>query len=142
MLVPSQIFVRLKGRVPSSLLGGISMLVGSGICMWLTWRLRKHNSWLVYITPAVVCTLLWSYCKPHDRVILWVTQFLIAHFILRTKKASVRIFCLMILVLTAWPFVYDTSFLTKGMRRISLALLVYGCWMLPKLSLFEKQDEK
>jgi hypothetical protein len=142
MLIPSQIFVRLKGRVPSALLGGVSMIVGSGICVWLTWRLRKNNSWLVIITPAVVCALLWNYCKPHDRVILWVTQFLIAHFMLRTKKTSIRIFCLMILVLTAWPFVYDTSYLTKGMRRVSLALLVYGCWMLPKLNLFETQNEK
>ena len=58
------------------------------------------------------------------------------------NKRNLIAIIFMILVLTAWPFVYDTSFLTKGMRRISLALLVYGCWMLPKLSLFEKQDEK
>ncbi|MBR6060061.1 MAG: DUF2029 domain-containing protein [Victivallales bacterium] len=140
MLIPSQVFNLLKGKVPGIALMLVSMLVGAGICAVLTWRLRKNNRWLVIITPTVVCTLLWSFCHPHDRVILWLTQFLLALTILKTQKANVRYYCFMLIFLTAWPYWDNNNILSKMIRRISLVMLVYGCWILPKLNIFEKQD--
>ena len=70
MLIPSQVFSRLVRIMPASVPGLISMGIGGGICLLLSWRLRNSRSWLTAMFPVVVCSLLWSYCKPHDRVIL------------------------------------------------------------------------
>ena len=141
MLIPSQVFNLLNGKVPGIALVAVSMIVGASICAILTWRLRKDNRWLLYIAPTIVCAVFWSYCQPHDRVILWVTQVLLALLILQTKKANVRVFCIILLLLSAWPYSYNNSILSKMLRRLALVMLVYGCWMLPKLNIVEKQDQ-
>ncbi len=138
MIIPSSVFKSLDGKIPLGILSGISMTIGAGICFYLTWRLRKHESWFVFLAPTVVCAILWNYCKPHDRVILWLLQALLAITAIQTQKNGLRIFCFLMLPLIAWPFVYDMSVCSKMMRRISLASLLYYCWMLPKLHILEK----
>ena len=143
MLIPSTVFRMLQGKVPYALLGGISMLIGSALCFILTWRLRRMTNWLIFLVPTVVCALIWNYCKPHDRVILSITQLVAALAVMRTDRKPVRIFCLVLIFLTAWPLLRDSSTLTKLIRRIPLVMLVFGCWILPKLHLFaaEKENE-
>ena len=139
MIIPSTLFQKFHGTIPSALLGFVSMSIGVAICFLLTWRLRNEKSWFIFIIPTIICAILWSYCKSHDRVILWATQLLLAMTIIRTKQKAVLVFCLLLLPLTAWPFIYSDSALTKLMRRLSLALLLYGCWILPKFSTSNKQ---
>jgi len=142
MLIPSTVFRMLRGKVPYALLGGISMAIGSALCFVLTWRLRKMKNWLIFLIPTVACALIWNYCKPHDRVILCVAQLAAALAVIRTEKKSVRIFSLVLIFLTAWPLLCDDSALTKLIRRIQLVMLVFGCWMLPKLHLFDTEKEE
>ncbi len=141
MIIPSTVFKMLRGKVPYSVLGGISMSIGGAICLILTWRLRKTPNWLLYFAPAVTCALIWNYCKPHDRTILCATQLLAALVAMQTKKKSVRVFTLILIFLTAWPLWRDESGLSKLMRRISLAMLIFGCWMMPRLHMFEAKEE-
>lgn len=136
MLIPSTVFQMLLGKVPSELLSGISILIGGTTCFILTWRLRKTSNWFVFFAPATTCTLIWTYCRPHDRVILSLIQLLAALTILQTKKKSVLVFSMILIFLTAWPLWPDRSILTKLIRRISLGMAVFGCWMLPELRFF------
>lgn len=138
MLIPSTVFQMLQGKVPSELLSGISILIGSTLCFILTWRLRKTPNWFVFFAPAATCTIIWTYCRPHDRVILSLIQLLAALAALQTKKKSVLIFSLFLILLVAWPLWEHKSLLTKLMRRISLGVAVYGCWMLPKIPFFNQ----
>ena len=141
LLIPSTVFIRLHDKVPSAVLGGISMFIGSAICLILTWRLRKTSSWLAFFAPAVICALIWNYCKPHDRVILSAIQLLAALAAIRTDKKSVRVFSLILIALVAWPLLPDEGILTKLIRRISLGMAIFGCWILPKLHLFDAEKE-
>ena len=99
------------------------------------------TSWLIFLAPTVVCALIWNYCKPHDRVILSITQLVAALAVIRTDRKPVRIFSFVLLFLTAWPLLRDESTLTKIIRRIPLVMLVFGCWILPKLHLFAAEKE-
>lgn len=141
MLIPSTVFRMLQGKVPYALVGGISMLTGGALCFILTWRMRRMTSWLIFLAPTVVCALIWNYCKPHDRVILSITQLVAALAVIRTDRKPVRIFSFVLLFLTAWPLLRDESTLTKIIRRIPLVMLVFGCWILPKLHLFAAEKE-
>lgn len=137
MLIPSQLFMKLAQTVPAQLLGLVSMAAGAGICLLLSWRVRRHSSALIALAPAVVCSVLWSYCKPHDRVVLWLAQLLLALAVLQPSPLSRRgrVLCFVLIVLTAWPLVPDESGLAKLARRVSLAGLVVGCWSLPAVRL-------
>ncbi len=141
MLIPSNVFQMLRGKVPYAVLSGISMSIGTAICFVLTWRLRKASNLLVFFAPAIICALLWNYCKPHDRVILSLMQLLTALAVIRTDKKSVRYFSAILIFLVAWPLFRDDGILAKLLRRISLAMLVYGCWMIPNIRLFDTKEE-
>jgi hypothetical protein len=141
VLIPACVFRMLHGKVPYAVLSGISMSIGTAICFVLTWRLRKASSLLVFFAPAIVCSLIWNYYKPHDRVMLSLMQLLTALAVIRTDKKSVRFYSIILLFLVPWPFFYDEGALTKLIRRISLAMLVYGCWMIPNIRLFDTKEE-
>ena len=144
MLVPSKIYVMLNGKMPFALLSGISMFLGAAICLVLTWRLRKTKNWFVFFAPAIICALIWNYCKTHDRTILCVTQFLLAIAAIQTKKKAVRYYCLILILLTACPLspYFNYNPVIKLTRRISLIMLIFGCWMIPRLNLFDSEKER
>lgn len=133
MLIPSQAFAALRDRIDPSLLGLASMAIGGTICLVLVWRLRKEESWFVRLAPVAVCAILWSYCKPHDRVILWLPQLLVAVAALRSRRPRAFALCILVCILAAWPFVQDSGPLTKLLRRVSLAAFLVFCWFLPRL---------
>lgn len=142
MLIPSQLFIRLVKIMPEALPGLISMGIGGGICLLLSWRLRKSESWLVIMFPVVVCALLWSYCKPHDRVILWLTQFVLSILVIRCRNWKVRTGCMILILLSAWPWMGNVGIIAKLMRRVSLFSLLACSWMLPKTDFFNKYFNK
>ena len=133
MLIPSLVFAALRGRIDPSLLGLASMAVGAAICFVLVWRVRREESWFVRLAPVAVCAILWNYCKPHDRVILWLPQVLLAIAALRSRRPWAFALCILLCVLAAWPFVRDAGALTKLFRRVSLAAFLVFCWFLPRL---------
>ena len=97
---------------------------------------------VLFLLPTVVCALIWNYCKTHDRVILSIAQLVAALAVIRSDRKSVRVYALVLIFLTAWPLVCDSSLLTKLIRRISLFMIILGCWMLPTLHLFDTEKEK
>ena len=141
MIIPSTVYISFRDKIPPELFSGISMSIGSAICLILTWRLRKTSCWLAFFAPTVICALIWNYCKPHDRVILSTIQILAALAAIRTDKKSVRVFSLILIFLIAWPILHNEGSLTKLIRRISLIMSIYGCWVLPKLHLFDAEKE-
>lgn len=136
MLIPSQVFAALDGHMSLQLLGHISMAIGAVICFVLVWRVRNARSWFVRLAPVAACSVLWSYCKPHDRVVLWLPLALMALSALESRKPRDIVLCLVACALAAWPFGPSTSTATKLVRRVSLAVFLAFCWLLPRRSPF------
>ena len=142
MLIPQQIFKKLANTVSRDVLDLINMSIGIGICFVLSWRLRKNKSWILLLFPAVVCSLIWTYCKPHDRVILWLSQLVMAVMVIRSRNWIIRIGCMILILLTACPYVNCVGVVTKLLRRVSLFSLLACCWFFPKTEYFSDIEEK
>ena len=143
MLIPQQVSMALSDRISGSTLNTINMLVGGGICLLLTWRMRNSKSWLLILCPAIVCSLLWTYCKPHDRVILWVLEFGLTVLFIRSRDWRVRAACIVLILLTAWPWFwgFKVGGVAKLVRRVSLLALLVCCWIAPKIKLIQDIEE-
>ena len=139
MLIPMQVCHALSDRFSGTALNMVSSIIGIGLCLILSWRLRNSKSWLLVLCPAIVCSLLWTYCKPHDRVILWVMNFALSVLFVRSRNWIVRILCMALILITACPWFwgYRIGLVVKILWRVSLLALLVCCWFFPKSKLIQ-----
>ena len=144
MLIPMQVCKMLSKGISETTLNMVSSIIGASLCLILSWRLRNNKSWLLVLCPAIVCSLLWTYCKPHDRVILWATNFALSILFVRSRSWKVRILCMALILISAWPWVWGlkVGLIVKALRRVSLLGLLIFCWFLPKIKFNQEIEEE
>lgn len=69
-LMPPSLVERLTEFAPASVWLGVSAALGLALCLWGSWRLRKHPDFAVRLLPAATISLLWMQGHFHDRVLL------------------------------------------------------------------------
>lgn len=90
----------------------LSMAMGAGLCLALSWLVRKCEDWPVRFMPAVICAALWTYMEAYDRCLFFVIQIVFARrFLLATtKRERIWMFASMVLVfLSCFETVYQCS---------------------------------
>ena len=76
--------------VSVDLLQGLNMLIGILLCAFMSWCLRKSESWLIRFVPPVFCAALWTYMNDYDRCIFFVLQIVFACRLLSAKSKNER----------------------------------------------------
>lgn len=67
-LMPQELLLFLRNSLHlwEPVLWGLPMLAGLTFCIYITWRLRKSNDWILLLTPAVLTAVSWTYVQGHS----------------------------------------------------------------------------
>jgi len=75
--------------------------IGLVLCVWLTARMRNADGWLLYATPAVMCSISWTYTTSYSFALAW---FLCVAILVRLRvDRSVRTCALVLGALVLLP---------------------------------------
>lgn len=67
-LLPAALFQPLAAHFGHAVPAIGSAVVGIGLCLWLTWLLRRRDGWFEFLLPTVFCTTIWTYCLMYGHV--------------------------------------------------------------------------
>jgi len=69
-LMPRPLLEILTGLASQNVWMVCAMVVGLGVCVLLTCRVRACSRWIVLALPSLICSVSWTYVQPHSYVIL------------------------------------------------------------------------
>lgn len=87
-LLPPPLVARLEALAPASVWLGVSAALGLSLCLWESWRLRRHPDFAVRLLPATVVSLLWMPGHFHDRVLVALPLAVFATEVFRHKAEN------------------------------------------------------
>ena len=93
-LLPPPLIAKLSAFAPASVWLAVSAVAGFGLCLWGSWRLRKHPDFAVRLLPAATISLLWMQGHFHDRVILALPLAVFATAALRGNRRAAWMYLL------------------------------------------------
>lgn len=67
-LLPAALFQPLAARLGHAVPALASAALGIGVCLWMTWCVRRRADWFEFLLPTVFCTTLWTYCLMYGHV--------------------------------------------------------------------------
>jgi hypothetical protein len=117
-------FSFLVGTVPPFVILLLNTGVFLPLCLVTSWQLRKHQRWVIRMTPAAVCSVLWTYSRMHDFVVLIVPLIglALAYAELRDDPKSRHRTCALLLVSAALPLFSSLSFVMLRLGHLSVSL--------------------
>jgi hypothetical protein len=66
----------------------MGLVIGTVLCLWMTWMLRREKDWLVYLMPAAVCSLCWTYTQAYSHAMGWFLAYAITKELLRNPRSK------------------------------------------------------
>lgn len=98
------------GLLPGYVYAGVDSVLGLGkalfvfpavaglvICCWLTWKCRGGDV-LGLFAPAVLCSVCWSYARPHQLCLSWIPLAFLAVSFIRSQTIVRKAFCVMAMI--------------------------------------------
>lgn len=67
----------------------IGLAIGTALCLWMTWLLRREKDWLVYLMPAAVCASCWTYTQAYSHAMGWFLAYAIIKELIRDPYSKV-----------------------------------------------------
>jgi hypothetical protein len=67
----------------------IGLAIGTALCLWMTWLLRREKDWLVYLMPAAVCSSCWTYTQAYTHAMGWFLAYAIIKELIRNPYSKV-----------------------------------------------------
>ena len=61
-------------------------LIGLGVCIWMTWLLRRERDWLVFLMPAAVCSSCWTYTQAYSHAMGWLFGFALVSELMKRPR--------------------------------------------------------
>lgn len=100
-ILPKPLFILLGRTVHTAFPASASAVVGIGLCVWLCWRFRAAESWLVKALPAVVCATGWTYLQLHDKTLFLFPCAVLGICLLQENRLQMRLRLAALLLLSA-----------------------------------------
>lgn len=57
---------------------GFALVIGLGLCLVMTWFVRRSDDWFVLLMPAAICAASWTYTQAYSHAMGWFVLFVLA----------------------------------------------------------------
>ena len=96
----------------------IGLAIGTALCLWMTWLLRREKDWLVYLMPAAVCSSCWTYTQAYTHAMGWFLAYAIVKELIHNpySKAMRILAALSLLVLPRFVLAWHGLYAYMGWR--------------------------
>ena len=137
LLVPRELYPVLQQWFSPMEITYFGMVVGAGLCAWLSWRARREEDWFLKFIPPAVWSVAWTYCT--NRCVYFIPQFFFALSFVKAKTKKEKMVALTGMALLAcYGLMYlhaestDTFFSLVGLNVLGgrSGQALYGSYML------------
>lgn len=77
----------LCGYFPREIDIAVGLGIGAGLCLWMTWMLRREKDYLVYLMPAAVCASCWTYTQAYSHAMGWFLAYAVVKELLQNPRS-------------------------------------------------------
>jgi len=128
----------------------LAALIGLSVCVFMTVKMRQATSWHLFVVPAVICSISWSYTTSYSYALAWFLFVGVLGFFYEFRsRMAVALICAAILLLprfyTCWHGFAsvigccrasdDVSYAVESIiSLLVLALTVVFCFLVRKSS--------
>ena len=96
---------------------GCGLLVGVVACVVMTWLVKERRDWIVFLMPAAVCSMSWTYSQMFTYALGWFV-FAVMALELAKERCGMGRLCL---------YAVSVLLLSRAGRIAQCAIMVIGC---------------
>lgn len=93
------------------------VLIGAVACVAMTWIVKERRDWLVFMMPAAVCSMSWTYSQMFTYALGWFV-FAVMALELAKERRGKGLLCL---------YALSAVILSRAGRIVQCALMAVGC---------------